>query len=264
MATKITDKRRNKRVLVTGSKGFIGSHLMKVLRERGCSFDNKITSAMDVNNAGALQAMISNIKPKVIVHLAAVSNRRDVDRDPEQALKTNIVGTFNVLRIAKKHNIRVILASSAATYEPDSSLYAITKDCLEQLALMFDNAVVMRLYNVYGKGSKSVVNKFIKGVKRGKLLDVYGNTVRDYIYVDDVVEAIMRIIDAKEPQPVYEVGTGRGVTLRKLLSIIKKETGRMPYVSRRDPIKEIQQSRCVYPFAGIYKTTLEQGVRKLV
>jgi UDP-glucose 4-epimerase len=259
MATKINNK-----VIVTGSKGFIGSHLMKALGSRGYNFDIRMSQTLDVNNARMLQAMILNVKPKVIVHLAAISSLKDVDRDPEQALKTNIVGTFNVLRLAKKYKVRVILASSGAVHESESSLYAVTKDCVEKLGRMHDNAIIMRFFNVYGKGSKSVVNKFIKQIKNAKIVTLNGNTTRDYIYIDDVVNAIMRVVDAKEPQSLYEVGTGRGVTLRKLISIIRKETNRPVHMREQKAIKEIQESQCMYPFDGIYKTTLEQGIRRLV
>lgn len=261
MAAKI---KKTNNVLVTGSKGFIGSHLMKALGERGFNYDIKKSTAFNINNPMTLKAMILATKPSTIVHLAAISNRKDVDRDPELALRTNIIGTFNVLTLAKKYGIRVILASSAATYEPELSLYGTTKECMEQLAVMFDNAVIMRFYNVYGKGSKSVVNIFTKRIRLRKPVYLNGNTTRDYIYIDDVIGAIMRIIEATEPEKVIEVGTGRGVTLRKLVSIIGKATGNPTWSIELAPIKEIQESQCHNTFHNFYKTTLEQGVRRLL
>jgi nucleoside-diphosphate-sugar epimerase len=252
-----------KKVLVTGSKGFIGSHLMRALGDRGVAYDIKEHSFMDINNAENLRATIVGVRPSVIVHLAALSNKEEVDHNPDLALRTNIIGTFNVLRLADRYNTRVILASSAATAEPELSLYGTSKDCMERLARMFTNVTIARFYNVYGPGSKSVVNLFFKSVKSGRIVKLNGNTKRDYIHVDDLVNSLLSLIDAKEPPELVEIGTGRVTSLHKLLSIIKKITGKEPKVKQLKSLKEIQYSQCNNRY-GIYKTTLEQGIRGLI
>jgi UDP-glucose 4-epimerase len=260
MATKM---KKTNTILVTGSSGFIGSHLMKALGGRGYNYDLRKSEAFDINDPNMIKMMVIATQPKAIVHLAAISNRRAVDRDPDLALQTNIIGTFNVLRIAKKYNIRVILASSAATYQPELSLYGTTKDCMERLAAMFDNAVIARFYNVYGEGSKSVVNKFVRKIQAGKTIKLHGNTVRDYIHVSDVVDAIISLVDAAAPPRLVEIGTGRGISLKKLVSIIEKLCKKTARQVMLNPIKEIHESRCD-KWYGQPKMTLEHGIKELL
>jgi UDP-glucose 4-epimerase len=261
MATK--DMKKTDSVLVTGSKGFIGTHLMKALDGRGYNLDIRLRKSFDINDPNMVKMMVLATQPKAIVHLAAISNRRAVDRDPELALRTNIIGTFNVLRIAHRYNIRVILASSAATYQPELSLYGTTKDCMERLAEMFDNVVTARFYNVYGKGSKSVVNKFVRGIQSGRTIKLHGNTVRDYVHVSDVVSSIISLVDAADPPRLVEIGTGRGISLKKLVSMIEKLSKKTARQVTLNPIKEIHESRCE-EWYGLPKVTLEHGIKELL
>jgi nucleoside-diphosphate-sugar epimerase len=262
MATKIN----NQKVLVTGSSGFIGSHLMKALGDRGIEFDINKNSGFDVNDITNLKSLIVSNKPSVIVHLAAVSNIQDVEKDPEKALRTNLLGSFNVMRLAHEYGIKVILASSASVSEPKLSLYGTTKKCMEELSDMFNNIIIARFYNVYGEGSKSIVNKIVDAVKHSKGITLNGNTVRDYIHVDDVVEAIVTMIDLpkSEYNLLIPVGTGRGITLKKLVSLVEGIIGRETLVIEGNPIPEIQESICHELDYKFYKTTLEQGIRRLI
>lgn len=255
--------KKTRNVLVTGSSGFIGKHLMASLNGCGVPFDIRKNGFMDVNNAENLKSVIQSFKPKAIVHLAAISNRKSVDNNPELALKTNIIGTFNVLRIAKKYGVRVILASSAAVEVPELSLYGVTKDAMEKIADMFDNAVIARFYNVYGSKSKSVVNKFVDAALKGKEVVLNGNTTRDYVHVDDVVDKLLSLIDAPQPPHLVEIGTGRAITLNKLVSLVQKETNSELKTWQGEEVREIQHSLCGNKY-GQYKVTLEQGIRRLI
>lgn len=259
MATKI------KKVLVTGGSGFIGKHLIKALGERGANYDLKTTDQqiMDVLDYDLFESIVETLKPRAIVHLAAISSLEDSVKNPFHTLQTNILGTYNVLEAAKKHKVRVILASSASVYEPSTSLYAASKKSMETIAELFNDVVIMRFYNVYGPGSKSVVNKFVNAAKKRKKIVLNGNPTRDYIYIDDVVTAILSMVYAENPPPLIDIGTGREVTLRKLMSLVEKYTGRSAVKKYGPPIKEIAHSvapqECSY-----YKVTLEQGIRRLL
>lgn len=255
---KLTDK-----VLVTGSAGFIGTHLMKALGDRGIEFDLLGSSMMDIVYKPDLEEMIIKHKPQCIVHLAAISSRKAVESNPEEAIRTNITGTYNVLEIAQKYGVRVILASSAAIMEPYSSLYAVTKNTMEDMAGLFDyeNIVVTRLYNVYGKGSKSVVNKFYKAIKNSKPVTLNGNTVRDYIHVDDIVKELVRYVDIKSPDPIVLIGTGEATTLKDLVKLIEKRVGKKAKIIQGKSIKEIQESHCYMPLNSFIE--LQEGINKL-
>lgn len=236
---------------------------MKVLNGNGRSYDIRNHEFEDINDDNFLDTIVQDFNPSVIVHLAAVSNRRDTDKNPQLAIETNIIGTYNVLKVASKYNIRVILASSAATSEPESSLYAASKDCMERIAALFNNVIIARFYNVYGPRSKSVVNKFTRNIKAGKPIKLNGNTVRDYIHVDDVIAAILNLIEATKPNIKYDIGTKRSISLKRLVSMIEKIVGKKAKIIQSKPIKEIQRSECLATPTW-YKTTLEQGIKKLI
>ncbi len=253
------------RVLVTGGSGFIGSHLLKSLGDRGVNYDNKNEYFEDILNPLCLENYIKNNEITCIVHLAAISNLKDSEKNPSLALETNFVGTFNVLRLAHKHKIKTILASSAATSAPELSLYGTSKDCMERLVALFNNVIVARFYNVYGKRSKSVVNKFIQKMKAGAPIHLNGNTVRDYIYIDDVVAAVIDMVDNVEAKnnKVISVGTHKGTSLEELLYLIENILNNNTEVVYDEPIREIPISVC--PRASkFYKTPLEDGIRKLI
>jgi nucleoside-diphosphate-sugar epimerase len=264
MATKMKDKKEV--IFITGSEGFIGSHLTKhleMLNIEYYSYDRNVHSSLDINDAVTLDNAVAAAKPTIIIHLAAVANVREAEAEPAKALRTNILGSFNVLTVADKRKIPVILASSAAAMEPQSSIYAMSKAAMETLGEMFPEATIARFYNIYGKRSKSVVNKFIYNMKRGRKLQLYGNTKRDYIHIEDLIHSIMRLIFAeKRPQRVT-IGTGRSVSLQKLVSVIEKEMGKKAIIEQKPPRQEVQESRCTHPY-GRYKITLEQGVRSLL
>lgn len=257
MATQI------KKILVTGGSGFIGKHLMKVLGDRGANYDINTTEQgfMDILDYDMFKSVVRAIEPSAIIHLAAVSSLDKTKKDPVRALHTNIIGSYNVLKAASIYKIPVLLASSAAVFEPGSSLYAASKECMEVISGLFPNAKIVRMQNVYGPGSKSVVNKFIKAIKNKKEIVVNGNTVRDYIYIDDVVEALISIADGADVD--NNIGTSRGVTLKELIKIIETAVGRKAVVKYQDPIKEIQSSVALIP-SDYYYTPLEIGIRKLL
>lgn len=260
MATKM---KLTNQVLCTGSSGFIGTHLMKKLAYRGVPYDIANHEKQNILDAGVLKKLILMEKPSVIVHLAAISNIDDVNKDPEQALKTNIIGTFNVLRIAHEYGIKVILASSASVVQSELTLYAQTKECMENLAKMFPNVITARFYNIYGPGSKSVVNKFTERIAKGLPIELYGNTTRDYVYIDDLVDAIMTMINTPEFNSYVEVGTGRSISLNKLVSLIEGIVGKKAHMQKLPEKREIQESECKITSYGFYKTTIEQGIKKL-
>lgn len=257
MATKIN------KILITGSKGFIGKHLYTYLIKNGfevISYD--IKDGLNINSPVQLDHVFRVTKPDFVFHLAAISNRQDTNKNPELALKTNVIGTFNVLTIAKKYKIKTIIASSAATKEPELSLYGTSKDCMERIAALFDNVTIVRFYNVYGPGSKSVVNKFITKIKNEHFIKLNGNTTRDYIYVDDVVGGLIELMTWKGK--IYELGTAQGTTLKQLARLISKLTGKLLMVEYKKPIKEIQQSQ-MKPGLGFFKPiSLKEGIKKLI
>lgn len=256
--------------LVTGSKGFIGSHLMEQLRPNAVDFDIKrgdVKINEDVTKIKTLEPVVRYFKPSAIIHLAAISNRDDCIKDPQLALETNIIGTYNVLSVAQKYNVkRVIVASSAAVADPALSLYGVSKEGMEWVCRYFQkqglDVIIARFYNVYGSGSKSVVNQFIERVKKEKPLELNGNTYRDYIHVDDVVKTLVRMIDTPTPK-LIEIGSGHSTSLRDLTKIVRRVSGKQVEVIHKEALDEIQKSQMTVHYNTFKTVSLEEGIRRL-
>ena len=248
---------RNK-CLITGHLGFIGSHLMKVLGDKAIGYD--IKNGDDILDDDFLDMAMARCNK--VVHLAAISNIQDVNKNPNLAVRTNLVGTWNVLELAKRNHIKkVIVASSASTKQPELSLYGATKDGMEKLCALFDNCIIARFYNIYGEGSKSVVNKFLSAALHNKSVVLNGDTTRDYLYIDDLMVALTRLLENEDPPKVIEIGTGQPTSLKRLVDTIELVIEGDVNVVNGKPLKEIQYSSCEKPY--YYRTSLYDGIKKL-
>ena len=230
-------------IFVTGSSGFIGFHLSKKLLDKGHNvhgFDS-MNSYYDVNlkkerlkilkeykkfsftknkleNKRILRSSIIKFKPKVIVHLAAQAGVRYSIENPETYLQSNIVGTFNIIEISKKINVKhLIIASSSSVYGANKkipfqeidktdhqiSFYAATKKSTESLAHSYSNLwklpiTMLRFFTVYGPWGRPDMAyfKFTKQILNKNKINIYnkGKMYRDYTYIDDIIKGIISLI----------------------------------------------------------------------
>lgn len=186
-------------------------------------------------------------KVDVVVHLASLVSMQQSVINPEYYFKNNIIGTFNALHAAKKNKVnKFIYAASASCYglpknfptnENDKidikNPYSLTKYLGEELVLhwckMYKiSCTSLRLFNVYGPRSKisgsynSVFGTFLSQKFSGKPLTVVGdgNQTRDFIYVSDVVDAIISVINKKKSNgQVYNVGSGKETKIIKIANL---------------------------------------------
>lgn len=199
-------------ILVTGHQGFIGSRLMPLLP--------KNTLGMDIKN-GPQQDILSGPLPEVcdvIIHLAAEPGVIASMENPFKNAKTNILGTIRLLKAYP--NAKFIFASSGGTIqETIESPYGLSKyTCEEYIKLLHDNYVILRFPNVYGEGSRSVVDKWLLEDE----LTIYGDgeTYRIYAHISDVANAVYKSI--AWPQGIYKLGT----TQRHSVSEIAEAVGK--------------------------------------
>lgn len=233
------------RILVTGSAGFIGFHLCRRLLEDGhqvVGVDN-FSDYYDVSlkdgrteilrgypgfsvervaleDAIALDRVWSEHKPEIVVHLAAQAGVRYSIDHPEVYISSNLVGTFNVLECARRHQPRHLLAASTSSAygantempfrETDKAvhpmtLYAATKSATELMGHSYAHlfgvpTTFFRFFTVYGPWGRPdmALFKFAKLMLEDKPIEVYGQgqMSRDFTYVDDLVEAIVRLTAA--------------------------------------------------------------------
>lgn len=245
-------------VLVTGGSGFIGGHIARAL-----SADNDVT-VLDIAPAGAPEgttvidgdvrdeAVVDDAvaRTDVVFHEAAlVSVAESVER-PTESHAINATGTLNILEAARKHDARVVFASSAAIYgHPESvpvaethpkdptSPYGLDKLAGDQYMRLYNDlygleTVALRYFNVYGPGQTGgdyagVIDVFSRQAERGEPITVHGegDQTRDFVHIDDVVQANLLAAETDAVGEAFNVGTGESVTIRELAELIRDAVG---------------------------------------
>lgn len=257
------------RAIVTGGAGFIGSHLVDALIDRGAEvhvIDNLSTGRLDhVHPCATLHVcdvvsqqvrdVILAVRPDVLFHEAAQVDVNRSTREPLYDATVNILGMVNVLSACVQAGVKkVVYASSSAVYgengsarlrEEDAthpiSCYGISKLTPELYLRVFHQLhklpyTILRYANVYGPrqnahGEGGVIAIFLDRLKAGKPLFVHGDgeQTRDFVYVLDVVRANLLAAERGEAT-VYQVGTGTPTSINRLLAQFETLHGAKPIV----------------------------------
>ena len=208
------------KILITGDKGFIGRHLRQSLLS-----DGQIVLGIDINNENDrynIRDINENIILNVdrIVHLAALADVRASMKDPNKWYETNVSYSVNLFRLAAKYKVPVVYASSSTVKEWWKSPYGTSKKVMEDMSRVYGRSVGLRFSNVYGDGARGsmLLPKLLSGQ-----LQYCTNHIRDFVHVDDVVNAIKLFLNMDNFERlnklVYQVGTGKGV---KISDLVKK------------------------------------------
>jgi len=251
------------KVLVTGGAGFIGSHLVCDLLDRGDRvrvLDNLSTGAEanlagldidfiegDIRNAAVVQDSIKDVD--FIFHLAAFISVAGSMEDPLACYDANLNGSLNVLMQASQAGVRrVVLASSAAVYGESASHvaenhplnpqspYAASKLAMEQAAKLFSQSfsletVCLRFFNAYGPRQSpdspyaAAIPKFIQVMLAGEPATIHGDgqQTRDFVYVRDIVEAMLLAADGDSiDDRVFNIAGGKSVSINELVEILQR------------------------------------------
>jgi len=229
---------KQKKIVVTGSRGFIGTHLMRAL-PNAVGWD--IRDGKDIFSP---EFMEETKDADVIIHLAAQVSVSQSIKDPEFTLALNTKGTLRVLLAAEQNRAKVIFPSSASVYkivgrtairETDelevNNPYGQSKIECEYLCAAFRyrlTIVVFRFFNIYGFNptpqDDSVINRFLNGVQDKKLvIHGDGTQVRDFVSIVDIVQVILEAIKNPDFEGKFiNVGSGVGTSMNKLAEIFKK------------------------------------------
>lgn len=277
------------RVLVTGSAGFIGFHTASRLLQAGATvlgidnfsdyYDVALKEArndmlsnhpnfrvarLSIEDQPALAAAWTEFQPDVVIHLAAQAGVRFSIEQPASYIGANIVGTFNLLELARHHPVRHLLAASTSSvYGANTdmpfgetqrtatpmSLYAATKGATELMghsyAHLFRTPMTFfRFFTVYGPWGRPdmALFKFTRAILAGEPIDVYNNgaMVRDFTFIDDLAESIVRLVDAVPgdtpvegdslspvaPFRIVNIGAGRPTPLMDYIGAAEAALGR--------------------------------------
>ncbi len=221
------------RILVTGANGFIGRNLTKRLLQDG----DEVVSIFD--SCGDIDA---------IVHLAAIAGIRPELQQAQEHYKVNVLETVDLLELCTRRKIpKFIFISSSAVYgdngnrpslETDSTdkplcHYSATKKSGELACYTYHNCynldvTCFRLFTVYGPGQKTemAIPLFTKSILSGKEIEIFGDGYRDYVYVDDAVQAIIKSLDGHRGYEIYNIGSSMQTSLIELVFYLEEIIGK--------------------------------------
>lgn len=218
------------KILLTGSSGFIGTHFRNKSGFRNIiccdKQDNDWVHDIDAEDLRRV---------KTIIHLAAYISGPESWNMPAIYFENNVMETLHLVRTAIVAGVkRIIFTSSAAVYGNPLTPYGASKLSAESALECYKDKieiVVLRLFNVYGEGQNEsyagVINKFKQCMAEGKPITIYGkgDSVRDYVYVDDVVKTLVKACKTNDKgwfEKPIQVGTGYGISVVKLAKILAK------------------------------------------
>lgn len=267
------------KILITGSSGFVGTHLIKRLSKKHKIVKYDIKEGQNVLDENELNKKLVGVD--LVIHLAAFISALESWDLPQEYIKNNSLGTLSVVRSSiKSHVKKIIFFSSAAVKAKPLTPYAVSKITAEQICSLYKNdinMVVVRPENIYGPGQKEsygyVIHSFIKAVKKGDSVKIYGDgkQTRDFIYVDDVVKSVEQIINKDMSSgTVISLGTGMGVKiidLAKMVAKIIKIKLKIEYYKARPEPRSSYANLAVAINNGLNPksfTPLETGIKKLL
>lgn len=205
---------------------------------------------IDLADKRSMDALFCHVKPDRVVHLAAQAGVRYSIENPGAYIDSNLVGFGNVLEACRQHQVEhLVYASSSAVYggnellpfsEADRvdrplSLYAATKKANELMAHTYSHlfdlqTTGLRFFTVYGPWGRPdmALFKFTKAILAGEPIDVFnrGKHRRDFTYIDDIVEGVLRVLDAPQGYQVYNIGNGSPVQLLRYIEVLERALGR--------------------------------------
>jgi UDP-glucuronate 4-epimerase len=267
-----------KTILLTGGAGFIGSHVAKNLLLRGdsviivdnfnnayhrvlknhnlagverCNNENRlIVYEIDICDEQKMDHIFAEHQPDAVCHLAARAGVRESIRSSSEYIRTNIVGTNIIFKMAVKYKVPHIVAASSSTVygtgnngafkeddfaEAQSSPYGATKRAAELLAYVYHylygiSITNLRFFSVYGPHCRVDMAPliFMDALYYNKAIIIFGDgtVVRDFTYIDDIVGGIVKAIDTPMGYQTFNLGRGEPVMLSDFIAIMEQIVGR--------------------------------------
>ncbi len=234
----------------------------------------------DIRDREAVFRLIDETEPEAIVHLAARAGVRPSLEQPGLYADVNLVGTTNLLDGACRRDPRprFVYASSSSVYgdreggafrETDDvntpfSPYAATKRACELMAHTFHSVyglpvTGLRFFTAYGPRNRPdlAIAKFAGLIERGEPLPMFGDgsTRRDYTFIDDIVDGIVRALERCRSEHLYNLGNSSPVTLAEMIATLGRALGKEPHIK---PMPE-QPGDVRQTFADISRATAELG-----
>lgn len=304
----MTTELRGARVVVTGGSGFLGSHVTRLLQEREADVFVPRRKDYDLTEQADTRQLMRDAEPEVVIHLAAEVGGIGANRaNPGRYFYANAAMGLNVIEESRRSGVRkVVQVGTVCSYpkftpvpfheddlwngypEETNAPYGIAKKSLLVMLQAYRtqyglNGIYLLPVNLYGPGDNfdletshvipALIRKFVEARDRSEpFVEVWGtgSASREFLYVEDAAEAIVLATERyDDPDPV-NVGAGREVLIRDLVSMIKDLTGFDGNVvydrSKPDgqPRRMLDTSRARERFGFVARTDLTDGLRKTI
>lgn len=253
---------------------------------------------LDIADWPAMDALFAQERPDYVIHLAAQAGVRYSIQNPHAYAQSNLVGHTNVLEACRRHPVRhLVFASSSSVYGKNAkvpfaeddrvdepvSFYAATKKSNEVMAHSYAHlyqypVTGLRFFTVYGPWGRPDMAPwlFTEAILQGRPIKVFnhGRMQRDFTYIDDIVEGVLRVMEkpaqGEVPFAVYNIGNHQPVELMRFIETIEQACGReaqKEYLPMQDgdvPITYADTARLRAAVGFSPDTPLEQGMRAFV
>ena len=287
-------------------------NLKKARLERLSSREKFSFEKLDIADRAGMESLFARNKFDAVMNLAAQAGVRYSIENPHAYIESNIVGFCNILEGCRHSKVgHLVFASSSSVYgantrlpfsERDNidhpiSLYAATKKANELMAHTYAHlyglaTTGLRFFTVYGPWGRPdmALFKFTKNILEGKAIEVFnnGNMIRDFTYVDDIVEGVVRVMDRPaEPDPawnsaapdparsrapyrIYNIGNNKPVQLMRYIEVLERALGKkaqiemLPMQPGDVPATTADVSALESDIGYRPKTTVEEGVPRFV
>lgn len=254
-----------KKILLIGGAGFIGSHLAKGLLKKG--YEVAVVDrekGIDANNKEAMRKFFEKEKPEIVFNLAGAINLRKGESD------SGLERAELICRLCRENKIKklIFFSSGGAIYFDPQSDYAKANLEIEKIIQENLNSfIILRLGNVYGPGQwkEGIIPQII--LNKDLVIRGDGNQTRNFVYVDDVVEAAILAMES-DRNGIYNVDAGEEHTLNRVISLINKITGLViipDYSGEKDiSAKAFDLKKTKKDFNWEPKTSLGQGLAETI
>lgn len=243
------------RCLVLGGSGFIGTNLCVALRGKVKSLKSFSRHSVDMDgvewvggdffNDADIKSAVSGVD--TVFHLISASTPASSNEDPLKDAQQNILQTIKLLEACRKSSVsRIIFISSGGTVYGEPALlptpeahlenpicaYGVSKLAIEKYLQLYERlhdlpSIILRVSNPYGpyqhsRKMQGVIGSFISKAFNGEPIEIWGNgeVTRDYVYIEDVVDAIIKAAVYEGGYRVFNIGSGRGATINEIASFI--------------------------------------------
>jgi len=270
------------KIIVTGSSGFIGTHVVDTLNKLG----HEIVEVDIDSGTNILDLTDDDFKTiDAVIHLAAYSLIKSRD-NPAEAFSVNVGGLVHLLELCARNDVKLIMASASSVYgvpgyvpvneshgKKPVSIYGVTKLAMENLVEIYHNTkglkyTIFRFTNVYGPGQiNGIVPTTIDNIKNGNTITLTGTGMqtRDFVFIDDVVHFLVRGLET-DKTGIFNLGSGVETAIITIVQTIGNIIGDSPVVLHTQPDGDEREQFCasVRKLQGSFKekpnTPLREGL----